>query len=100
MGISVLMSVYKKEKPEYKDDFPEYLLKWQIIQEYAKQGYEFVNYNGIDGNFSKEHDNLIKLELSNNIVEYVGEFDLVINKKSYYTGNRLEPILNWLNTPI
>ena len=53
------------------------------------------------GDFNNtDYNTMLKKELSNKIVEYVGEFDLVINKKSYYTGNKLNPILNWLNTPI
>lgn len=83
------------------DYYPDYLLKWQLIQTFALQGYEIVDYNGINGDFnSNDHYDILKKELSNEIVEYVGEFDLVINKKAYYTGGKLNPILSWLNTPI
>lgn len=85
---------------KFKDQYPEYLLRWQLMQEFAKQGYQIIDFNGITGEFKDEYNSLIKRELSNHIVEYVGEFDLVINKKSYYTGSKLNPILNWLNTPI
>lgn len=85
---------------KFKEQYPEYLLRWQLMQEFAKQGYEIVDFNGMTGEFNNKYDNLLKRELSNKIVEYVGEFDLVINKKAYYTGNKLNPILNWLNTPI
>ncbi len=84
----------------FKDQNPEYLLKWQLIQEYAKQGYTMVDLGGMTNEFKKDYDSTLKTELSNKIVEYVGEFDLVINKKAYYTGSKLNPILNWLNTPI
>lgn len=84
----------------FKDHHPEYLLRWHLMQEFAKQGYELVDFNGIIGNFSNSYGSLLERELANKIVEYVGEFDLVINKKSYYTGNKINPILNWLNTPI
>lgn len=84
----------------FKDHDSEYLLRWQLMQEYAKQGYEIVEYNGMTGDFKDDYDSLLKRELSNKIVEYVGEFDLVINKKAYYTGSKLSPLLNWLNTPI
>lgn len=85
---------------KFKDQNPEYLLRWQLMQEFAKQGYEIIDFGGMPGEFNNNYDNLIKREMSNKIVEYVGEFDLVINKKSYYTGSKLNPILNWLNTPI
>lgn len=84
----------------FKDQHPEYLLKWQLISEYAKQGYKIVNLGGLTSEFKKDYDSTLKTEMANKIVEYVGEFDLVINKKSYYTGSKLSPILNWLNTPI
>ena len=85
---------------EYKNDFPEYLLRWQLASEFSKQGYDSIDYNGMMGIKNTDYDTTLKKELSNSIVEYVGEFDLVINKKSYYTGSKLNPILNWLNTPI
>lgn len=84
----------------FKDHNPEYLLKWQLMQEYSKEGYTSVEFNGMTGDFKDDYDSVLKRELSNKIVEYIGEFDLVINKKSYYTGSKLNPILNWLNTPI
>ncbi len=84
----------------FKEQYPEYLLKWQLMQEFGKQGYLIADFNGINGEFSSEYKTQVKTELSNKIVEYIGEFDLVINKKSYYTGSKLNPILNWLNTPI
>lgn len=84
----------------FKSQNPEYLLKWQLIQEYTKQGYKIVDLGGLTNELKKDYDSILKTELSNKIVEYIGEFDLVINKKSYYTGSKLNPILNWLNTPI
>lgn len=85
---------------EYINQYPEYLLRWHLMQEFANQGYEFVDFNGIIGSFNDSYGSLLERELGNNIVEYVGEFDLVLNKKSYYTGNKLNPIIEWLNKPI
>jgi len=84
----------------FKHQYPDYLLRWQLTEEFAKQGFEVIDNNGITGEFSDEYENLMKRETSNKIVEYVGEFDLVINKKAYYTGSKLNPIISWLNTPI
>lgn len=85
---------------QFKDQHPEYLLKWQLMQEFAKQGYTIVNLGGLTSDLKKDYNSIVKAELANKIVEYVGEFDLVINKKAYYTGTKLNPIFNWLNTPI
>lgn len=87
-------------REEFKEQYPEYLLKWQLISEFAKQGYTIVNLGGLTNNFKADYNSIIKTELANTIVEYVGEFDLVINKRVYYTGTKLNPIINWLNTPI
>ena len=83
-----------------ENNISSYLLKWQLIQKYANEGYEIFDFNGMVKDYKKSSKYLENVELSNTIVEYVGEFDLVINKKSYYTGSKLNPIINWLNTPI
>lgn len=85
----------------FKNIYPEYLLKWQLASEFARNGYDIVDLGSLTGDFNNNsYFSTLNKELSNSIVEYVGEFDLVINKKSYYTGSKLNPILNWLNTPI
>lgn len=85
----------------FKNIYPEYLLKWQLASEFARNGYDLVDLGSLTGDFNNNsYLSTLNKELSNSIVEYVGEFDLVINKKSYYTGSKLNPILNWLNTPI
>lgn len=85
----------------FKNIYPEYLLKWQLASEFARNGYDIVDLGSLTGDFNNNsYLSTLNKELSNSIVECVGEFDLVINKKSYYTGSKLNPILNWLNTPI
>ena len=83
-----------------ENNISSYLLKWQLMQKYANEGYETFDFNGMVKDYKKSSKYIENVELSNTIVEYVGEFDLVINKKSYYTGSKLNPIINWLNTPI
>ena len=85
---------------EFKSYYSSYLLKWQLIQKFAKEGYEVIDFNGIIKDYKSKEKYLENSELCNEIIEYVGEFDLVINKKSYYTGGKLSPIISWLNTPI
>ena len=85
---------------EFKKENPEYMLKWQLMDTYSKQGFNKFIFLNVDNEFMNKNEYTVNKELATDIVEYVGEFDLVINKKSYYTGNRLSPILNWLNTPI
>lgn len=85
---------------DHKNDYPDYLLRWQLAEYFSRGGYESIDYNGMMGMSNTDYDTTLKKELTNSLVEYVGEFDLVINKKTYYTGSKLNPILNWLNTPI
>ena len=66
------------------------LLKWQIIDDYNKEGFKYVNLNGISGNFEKEPSknkfvglNESKLGYDATVTEYVGEFDLIINSFAY-----------------
>lgn len=87
-------------KDEFKDNYPEYILYWHLYQEFSKQGYTLAMLNGLTGNYANEEKSKYKVDLSNRIVEYVGEFDLVINKKGYYTGSKLNPLINWLNSPV
>lgn len=95
--VTFVSSEINKDFAQY---YPNYLLKWHLIQEFAKQGYKAIDFKGIIKDYKSKDNYLENAELCNKIVEYVGEFDLVINKKSYYTGNKLTPIINWLNTPI
>ena len=66
------------------------LLKWQIIDDYNKEGFKYVNLNGISGNFEKEPSknkfvglNESKLGYDATVTEYVGEFDLIIISFAY-----------------
>ncbi len=86
---------------EFEKYYPSYILKWNLIQNYINSGYKLIDLNGITGDFSPLNTlNNFKLEFANKVIEYVGEFDLVIDKKVYYTSKSINPILNWLNTPI
>lgn len=64
-----------------------YLLKWHLINEYNNQGYKYLNLNGIVGEFEKKNEfsglNEAKLGFNSTIIEYVGEFDIILNKFSY-----------------
>ena len=73
------------------------LLKWQIIDDYNKEGFKYVNLNGISGDF--DHDpknnpyvglNESKLGFDATITEYVGEFDLILNSFAYNMYNKMK----------
>jgi len=84
---TILISGYDKK---YSSFAPNYFLYYQIL-EYYRNEYKYVNLNGISGDFSKENKyhglDQFKLGFNPKIYEYIGEFDLVINKIIY---NRLQ----------
>ncbi len=66
---------------------PNYLIKWELIKEYLKRGYKYLNLNSIVGEFEKENKyrglNEMKLGYHTIITEYVGEFDIILNNFTY-----------------
>lgn len=63
------------------------LLKWQIIDDYNREGFKYVNLNGIVGDFENQNEysglNESKLGFNSIITEYVGEFDIILNNIIY-----------------
>lgn len=66
---------------------PSYLIKWQMINDYANMGYKYINMNAVAGEFEKENKysglNETKLGFNSIVTEYIGEFDIVLNNFSY-----------------
>ena len=66
---------------------PSYLIKWQMINDYANMGYKYINMNAVTGEFEKENKysglNETKLGFNSIVTEYIGEFDIVLNNFSY-----------------
>ena len=91
--ITILVSGYDKK---YKDFAPNYFLYYEILM-YYKNKYKYACLNGISGDFSKESKyqglNNFKLGFAPDIYEYIGEFDLILNKINYYFLNKKNLIL-------
>jgi len=64
-----------------------YLLKWQLINDYNNEGLKYLNLNAIAGEFEQKHEfsglNEAKLGFNSTITEYIGEFDIVLNNFAY-----------------
>ncbi|MFA5407198.1 MAG: peptidoglycan bridge formation glycyltransferase FemA/FemB family protein [Bacilli bacterium] len=81
----------------YNDKFKpfcaNYLMKWAIINEYARKGFLYINHNGITGNFNKEDPFYglyqFKKGFNSDVIEYIGEFDLIVNKNIYHAYQQL-----------
>ncbi len=76
----------------YKHLNPNYLLKWHIIEEFSKLGYKYFNLNAITGDFSNNNDfsglNEMKLGYNALAIEYVGQFELIVNPFFYNLYNK------------
>ena len=70
-----------------------YLIKWNIIDEYNKRGFKYVNLGGVVGEFEEENEysglNEMKLGFNATVTEYIGEFDMIINNVAYNLYNKL-----------
>ena len=81
---TILIHGYDKK---YKEFAPNYFLYYSIIEHY-KNDFKYINLNGITCDFSKENKyyglNNFKLSFNPKVYEYIGEFDLVINKRIYH----------------
>ena len=64
-----------------------YLMKWQLINEYNEKGYKYINLNAVVGELEQKNEysglNESKLGFNSIITEYIGEFDIVLNSFSY-----------------
>ena len=63
------------------------MTKWFVIEKYSKLGAIYFDLNAITGFFGDSNKfqglNEMKLGYNADVTEYVGEFDLVINRRVY-----------------
>ena len=73
--------------PKFSSYNPNYLIKWAILEKYCQEQYLTFNLNAITGEFKKPNKysglNESKLGMSASAIEYIGEFDYIINPFIY-----------------
>ncbi len=83
-GIHLIIEGFDEEYRNYNCN---YLLKWELMKKFNNEGYNFFNLNGISGEFNEKNKysglNEMKLGYNASAIEYIGEFDLIINKTMY-----------------
>jgi len=83
-GANLIIEGFNKK---YNNFNPNYLLKWEIIKKYNKKEYNYFNLNGIVGEFIEKNKysglNEMKLGYNASAIEYIGEFNLIINRTVY-----------------
>ncbi len=71
---------YNKELKEF---YSSHLLKWEIIKKYISEGYNIFNFGSIKNMDKNNNSYLFKIGFGGNVYEYIGYYDLVINKWLY-----------------
>ncbi len=72
---------------KYKRFCPNYFLYYNIIKFYQNSNFDYVDLNGVVGDFKNENPytglNRFKLGFNPRIFEFIGEYDFIINPKMY-----------------
>ena len=81
--------------PSYKKMNGKHVLIWELIQIYEKLGYKKLNLGGIsnikiDNKFKGLTE--FKCNFGANIIEYVGDLELITNNALYFMYRRMNPI--------
>ncbi len=80
---NILITGYDKS---YKRFAPNYFLHYSLIK-YYKDNFDYLDFNGVVGDFKNPNPysglNNFKLSFKPIINEYIGEYDLIIEPKSY-----------------
>ena len=85
-GVDLIIDSYTEEYLKFN---PRFVLIWELIKKYKNEGFLYINLNAVVGDFNKEDLgqyntlNNIKLKFNATVMEYIGEFDLVINDHIY-----------------
>lgn len=74
----------------------QYLVQWEVIKRAIAGGYERHNFYGISGNLTEDDPRWgvykFKKSFGGQVVEYIGDFDLVVKPVSYRLANVLKII--------
>ncbi len=86
---SELLNLYGGGYDEFMKWNAMYAIQWYAIKYANKHGFKRYNFYGIEGNFKKENNPMygvyeFKKGFGGNVVELIGEFDLVVNKFYYF----------------
>lgn len=86
-GVELIIDNYQDEYLRFN---PRYVLIWELAKKYKNEGFKYFNLNAVVGDFSHEDLgkyntlNDAKLSFNSSVIEYIGEFDLVINERIYH----------------
>jgi len=83
----------------YKKFSAKHLLLWKLMGRYSKLGFKRFNLGGVSNiNIKSKYDGLneFKLNFNSNVIEYVGDFELITNTPLYFMYRRSNEFNNML----
>ena len=83
-----ILSLFGGSYDKYMEFQSFYTIHWELIKYALHNGFEKYNFYGITGDFKDTKDELygiydFKRGFGGHVEEYIGEFDLIINKFMY-----------------
>ena len=83
-GVSILLNYADSDYERYNTS---YVLTYEIMKYFGKENYKYLNLGSVTGNFnptSKYYPLLLnKVGFNSSILEYIGEFNMIINPTMY-----------------
>ncbi len=83
-GVNIVINYVEAEYAKYNS---ETIITYEIMKYYGKLGFKYINIGAVTGNFdssSKYYPMLeSKLGFNSSILEYIGEFNMIINPTMY-----------------
>lgn len=79
--IYFLDEVYNKDLEKF---YSSHLIKWEIIKKYLNEGYKIFNLGSIKSIDKKDGNYTFKMGFGAKVYEYIGTYDLIINRYLYY----------------
>ncbi len=89
--------VYGASSSSFRNYYSNYFIYDYMINHCLEENYEFIDFFGVAGKLDETSSNhglyLMKKGFGGDLLEFIGEYDLVINKAYYYLYNNLFPVL-------
>lgn len=88
--------LYGASSNSYRNVMPNYLIQWEMIQWAKEQGCAIYDFRGISGDLSEDNPLYglyrFKKGFNGELIEFIGEWDIVYSKAFYWMWTKLLPI--------
>ena len=91
--VYLIMDAYDKKHSNFN---AKHLLIWKLIEKYTNLGFKYFNLGGMSNPELKENKyeglNQFKANFNVKVIEYAGDFELIINRPKYFMYRKSLPI--------